>query len=202
MDDKQRSALGPPLGAFGGLGLVIAMSGPFYRLAIPSSFLDRLDGASSQFGLLGPYLRQGTEFLRNHGPIGVTAWKAFGGVDVALAVLAVIVAGLALLVLTGRGTNVGNAMSLGALLAVGLVVFRMFARPMPSEILSLGWGAYLALASAIAMLAGGLLTARAEAQPPPPDLVMAPFAPPPPTPDPEASPAAPAMAGSVAPPSL
>lgn len=199
MSRSSQSSAGPALGAFGGLGSVIALSGPFYRLTVPSSLLDRLDGASAQFGILGPYLRQGTDYLRHEGPIGVTGWRAFEGVDIALAVAAVVVAGLALLVLTRRGTNVGKAMSLGAVLAIGLVLFRMGIRPAPAELLALGWGAYLALASAFAMLAGGLLVARADAVPEPPaaDLLVAA----PPAIPAAAAPAA-AIAGSVAPPTV
>lgn len=134
----------------------------WYRLEIPQRVLDTLGQASSQFGAFGGFLRAGVEQLKANGPLELTAWQAFDGLDVVFLCLAMAAAAIALFELTGRrmlaALDDGTALMLLGVVAAALVGYRMADRPGPSEVLALATGSYVALGGALAILAGGALS--------------------------------------------
>lgn len=153
----------------------------WYRLEIPERVLDQLGQASNQFGAFGGFLRAGVEQLKARGPLEVTAWQAFDGLDAVFLCLALAAAAIALLELSGHrllaAVDDGTALMLLGVVACALVGYRMVDRPGPSEVMALATGSYVALAGSAAILAGGVLsrgfsTARAT-----PDAFAAPVAP-------------------------
>jgi len=101
-------------------------------------------GAQTQAlpGVMGEFARQMLTMIPTH--VEATGWQAFDKADIVLVVLAVVAVVAAL---AGRMDVVGFA---GAA-AAGAVVLQMLDRPGPSELVSLKWGAWLALAGALAI---------------------------------------------------
>jgi hypothetical protein len=87
-----------------------------------------------------------------------SAWQAFTTTPAVLLVSAAIVASLALLELTGRTGDTSPLAMLAGGLATVLIGYRI-ATP-PAAALHAFWGAYLALASALTILGGGILAAE------------------------------------------
>ncbi|MBV8431592.1 MAG: hypothetical protein JO244_10540 [Solirubrobacterales bacterium] len=113
-----------------------------------------------------------------------SAWQTFTTTPAVLLVSGVLVAMLSLLELSGRTGDTSRLAMLAGGVATILVGYRI-ATP-PAGVLHAFWGAYLALASALTILGGGLLTTDAGSLPevaiPPVGLGQAPargFAPPP-----------------------
>lgn len=198
---RSSGSTGRGLALLGALMLAGGLWMPWYRLEIPARVLDSIGQASSQFGSFGGFLRAGVDQLRASGPIELTAWQAFDGLDVVFLGLALAAGTIALLELTGRrllaAVDDGTALMLLGVAVTALVGYRMADRPGPSEVLKLASGSYVALAGALGILAGGVLS-RSSA-------VAADPAPPAPRPDgalPPAPPSAWPAAGSVPPPGL
>jgi hypothetical protein len=144
----------------GAAGLLAALFMPWYRLAIPDELLSEVNAAAQELGEFGPLLSQG---LAGLDPIRATAWQAFGYADVVLAGLAVAVLGAAAVRLAGGPSGVWIA-RLGAV-AAGLVLFKLASPPgaspeLSEQLLEPEPGLFLALASALAIAAGGALAAR------------------------------------------
>jgi hypothetical protein len=110
-------------------------------------------------GVIGDFARQMLALLPTH--IEATAWQAFEKADVILFACAIVAVMAALI---DRMDVVGIAG--GA--AVCTVVLQMIDRPGPNQIVSLKWGAWLALAGALAIVGASRLTAREPAAAPAP----------------------------------
>ncbi len=164
---RSSGSTGRGLALLGALMLGGGLWLPWYRLDIPARVLDSIGQASSQFGSFGGFLRAGVAQLRASGPIELTAWQAFDGLDVVFLGLALAAAAIALLELTGRrllaAVDDGTALMLLGVAAAALVGYRMADRPGPSEVLALANGIYVGLAGAGAIFAGGLLSRSAAA---------------------------------------
>ena len=123
-------------------------------------------------GVLGQFARDLLTMLPSH--IEATAWQAFEKGDVVLLVCALAAVFAALL---QRMDVVGIA---GAL-ATGTVVIEMIDQPGPGELVSLKWGAWLALAGALLIAGASRMRSRkaVAAHPPTPDWTRptAPLAP-------------------------
>jgi hypothetical protein len=166
---SDRTSLGYLLAAIGSLMLGLAVFLPWYDIHFSPEFLNGIDQFANGFGAFGGLIHAGVSALRA-GPISVSAHDVLKQMNVEL----LIVAGGGLLIsLAGlsRGTplfGTGDGVPLGLLgaLAAVSVAYRMIDPPGTSFAnLSLREGAWIALLSALALLAGGgLVAARSEAR--------------------------------------
>ena len=134
MAHPARRLLGRALAALGALGLLTALWEPWYRIA-------------------GDPLA----------PVQLTAWQVFSALDIALAALAALAAGIALLDLTGRLERVGTMVFSAGAGALAITVFRLVSPPHGPGALEPEHGAGLALISALVIVGGGWLIARSPA---------------------------------------
>lgn len=146
---------GPVIGVVGALVLIAGLSRPFYML-LPASSTSA--GSSSRFTERLIDLLLGSGGSAAHGA-PLDAWTAFGYLDVvlaggaALAALALVTA-LAVPALGG----VGRVVWLFGIAAATVVAYRLVHHPLPDEGLSVGNGAWIVLAGALATALGGRLT--------------------------------------------
>ncbi len=157
---------GHALAAAGGAGLAASLWLPWYTLHIPQAALNSLTQMSQQFGALGGLIRSGARLISQLGPLHITAWQAFRTVPAVLLVLAIIGGGLALLALSERAGNTSQLTMLASGVAVVLVGYRIAVPPGQGGFVHPAWGAYLAMISSLAMLAGGFLANQAHASEP------------------------------------
>jgi hypothetical protein len=153
---------GHVLAALGAAGLGGSLWAPWYTFQFPQSLIDQTAGVANQMGAFGQFLTRGAELLRALGPYHVTAWQLFTTGPALILVLSVVAGGLALLALTGRAAYVGQVIAGAGAAGFVLAFYRVLVRPGPSGLLHMSWGLYLALGAALLVVAGGLLSARAE----------------------------------------
>ena len=112
-------------------------------------------------------------WYRAAGVVEVTAWEAFGVLDVVLALLALAPLGLVLTQATRRSPSVPVAFSvlaaLAGALAALLILYRIVNQPGPNDIVDVQLGAWLALLAALVIAGGGWRSARVEEIPGAPD---------------------------------
>lgn len=161
-----------------GLGGAAAVVGstwaPWYRFSLSDKLLHRFDGITTQFGAgaqaFGGLLREFAQLAHDAGPINIDAWTALHDAATVLVVAAAV--GAAALV-AGHRIPRGVA-AIAGLVALAFSVYHLVSRPLPSEVLGLGYGGYLACAGAATMIVSGLLQPRLprpttqSAAPPPP----------------------------------
>ncbi len=112
-------------------------------------------------GVFGDFARQLLTLLPSH--IELTAWQALEKGDVALLVCALAACFAALL---GRV----DVAAIAGVAVAGTTVVEMLDRPGPSQIVSLKWGPWLALAGALLIVGASRIGARAAPKPAaPPD---------------------------------
>jgi hypothetical protein len=165
--NRERAGLGTA--TLGAAAVLLSLWQPWYRFQLPSALIERVNAVSNQFGSFGAYIRQGAATLQSHGPYQLSGWLVFRGFDVVLCVLAILglVLGLQALAAEGRLVLVpeGKGFTLLGSLTGALVIYHIVRSPGPREILALDRGAWIALAGAAAMLAGGLLAAAPSVEP-------------------------------------
>jgi hypothetical protein len=149
--------------------LAVSVFLPWYGFTLTSSGAasaqQNLNSAAQQFGnsaLQGMANSVGHSFSSLVGQqiATVSAHQVLRVISVVLLILA----GIVVLLTMARLAGSGPSQPRGSLAAVGLVaasciVFRMVARPVPEEdifAISLSWGAWLALASSLAIVVGDL----------------------------------------------
>ncbi len=160
-----RLRLGDVLTLAGAGVLLLALFAPWYRVVLPPGFADAFRSAVT--GTTDPFARAlGEVFVAQtdhaiRGGLPVTAWDAFKILDVVLLAAAAGAALLIVLSITDRLSRpVDDLVSAAGTLAVGGVLFRIIVRPGPSEVLTIGYGAWMALAGAVAIIVGSRLGAR------------------------------------------
>ena len=151
--------------------LLVSLWLHWYSFRIPDSAISQAEHLAGQFGILGPYVDAAAQVVRRAGTLHLDAWQAFGQIDVALAVCGSMAALLAGLTVTGRASGAGRLMAWIGTAAAVLCLYRTVSPPGPSGLLHAAFGAYLALAAAVALVVGGTLLDRE------PEVMMA--APPP-----------------------
>ena len=119
-------------------------------------------------------------FLHWYGTEGggaeVTAWQAFGILDVVLVLLALVPVALFATQATRSSPAIPVFFSVmtivAGVLAVLLILLRIVFQPGPNALVSVEPGAWLGLAAAVLVLAGGWRSTRAESMPgrPPPPV--------------------------------
>ncbi len=131
---------------------------PWYAIDFTPAARDAIGSQAGQLpGVLGEFARQVITLIPAH--IEATAWQAFDKADIVLFACAIVAVMAALI---DRMDVVGIA----GTAAAGTVVLQMIARPGPNELVSLKWGAWLALAGAAAIVAASRM--RSERQAPAP----------------------------------
>jgi hypothetical protein len=162
---KTRS--GPPgqaLAVAGGAGLALSLWMPWYTVDVPQSALNAVARMSHSFGALGGLIRSGTALLSQLGPFHITSWEAFKTVPAVLLVVAIIGGGLALMALTERIGDSSQLTMLAGVVGAVLVLYRIVVPPGQGSFVHPDWGIYLALISAVDMLAGGVLASQARGE--------------------------------------
>jgi hypothetical protein len=101
--------------------------------------------------------------------VGATAWQAFSVLDVVLALLALVPLALVVLQATRDSPALPVAFSVfttvaGALAGL-LILYRIVNQPGPNDAVDVDAGAWIGLAAAIAVAAGGARSMRVEAMP-------------------------------------
>jgi hypothetical protein len=100
------------------------------------------------------------------GPFEVTAWQAFGVLDVVLALLALVPFGLVFTQATRPGPSIPVAFSVFTMLAGGLaallILYRIVNQPGPNDLVEVQAGAWLGLVAAGVIAAGGWRSLRVE----------------------------------------
>jgi hypothetical protein len=103
----------------------------------------------------------------------VTAWQAFGVLDVILALLALVPLGLVLTQATRSSPSIPVAFSvlatLAGALAALLILLRIVDQPGPNEIVDVQLGAWLGFLAALVIAGGGWRSMRVEPIPGAPD---------------------------------
>lgn len=117
----------------------------------------------------------------------VTGWEVFSLVDIVLAAIALVVAGIGAMLATGNTANLpaapGSIVTTASLIAFGIVAANALD---PFEGIETKFGVWLAVLATLAMIFGGMQLGRAPAAPR--TRVQEPTSPPPPPPPPPASP--------------
>jgi hypothetical protein len=147
------------LSGAGAAGLICAMWAPFYRLdfGFLSPFFQQLGAEAQKFGVLAPFISAGTARLEHMHGAAVSAWTAFDSLKIVWLAVGGVALTLTLLSYTGRARGVGRVISLAGALAAVFVIYRLLHRPLPHEVLHLGWGAGAMLVAALLMVVGGHL---------------------------------------------
>jgi hypothetical protein len=142
----------------GAAAVVGSLWAPWYAIDFGPAARGAIGRQTDQLpGVLGDFARQMLTLLPTH--IEVTAWQAFDKADVILFACAIVAVMAALI---DRMDVVGLAG--GA--AVCTVVLQMIDRPGPSELMSLKWGAWLALGGALAIVGASRIPSHKPAAPP------------------------------------
>jgi hypothetical protein len=103
------------------------------------------------------------------GPLEVTAWQAFGVLDVVLALLALVPLGLVVAQAKRPSPSIPVALSvcswLAGLLAALLILYRIVDQPGPNDLVEVEAGAWLGFLAALVIATGGWRSLRAEPVP-------------------------------------
>lgn len=153
--------------------LVGALWAPWYAIDFSPAVRNAVGAQAGQLpGVLGDLARQMLTLLPAH--IEATAWQAFEKADVVLFACAIVAVMAALI-------DRMDVVAIAGVGAAGTVVLQMVDRPGPHELVSLKWGAWLALAAALAIAGASRMGSRrpVTAAAPPPDWTKptAPLAP-------------------------
>jgi hypothetical protein len=140
--------------------LVGSLWAPWYAIEITPAMRSTVSAQAYQLpGALGDFAREVLTLIPSR--IEATAWQAFEKTDIVLLVCA-IVAVIAALV--DRMDVVGFV----GLSAAGNTIVKIVDQPDPSEIVSLQWGAWLALGAAIAIACASRMASKRPVVAPPP----------------------------------
>lgn len=154
---------------------------PWYSLDISAAARSSIGAQASQLpGVIGEFARQALTYLPAH--IQATGWQAFDKADVVLFACA-IVAVMATLI------DRMDVVAIAGVAAAGTVVLEMIDQPGPNAIVSVKWGAWLALAGALAIVGASRMRSEraAETASPVPDWTARTSVPPPSGSDPAES---------------
>jgi hypothetical protein len=161
---SSRQTQGQALAALGGVGLAASLWLPWYSIQIPQAAVNSISQSAQQLGALAPLVRTGAQLINELGPFHITAWQAFTTTPAVLLAVAIIAGGLAALALTERAGDTSQLTMLAGGVGAVLVGYRIAVPPGQGSFVHPAWGIYLALISALLMLAGGGLSGRDDGQ--------------------------------------
>jgi hypothetical protein len=172
MNESRTSAI-----TAGAAVVVGALWAPWYAIDFGPAARSAIGAQAQQLpGVIGEFARQALTLLPTH--IEATAWQIFDKADIVLFACA-IVAVMASLI------DRMDVVAITGLAATGTIVLEMIDQPGPNEIVSLKWGAWVALAGALTIVGASRMPSQrpVAASTPPPDWTR-PSVPPPPGSDP------------------
>ena len=144
----------------GAVAVVGSLWAPWYAIDFGPEAKSAIAGQTNQLpGVIGDFARQMLSLIPRH--IEVTAWQAFDKADVILFACAIVAVMAALI---DRMDVVGFA----GVAAAATVVLQMIDRPGPGELVSLKWGAWIALVGALVIVGASRLSVKQEAYEPSP----------------------------------
>lgn len=157
----------------GALALLGSLFAPWYRLEFPGELRRAL--LTTGQGLPEPFRSAvGSAVSRAPDHFDFSAWRALTATDAALCCIAILAIALTLVLAGGFAGAIradadagGRVTSALGLLAVVIVLARMVDQPGPNALLSVRWGAWLALLGAFAITLGGWWASRRFAKPAP-----------------------------------
>lgn len=174
----ERSPYGHAIAGAGGLALAISVFLPWFAVTTPQSTIDQLLGKVDQSSPLGQFetraITQGAAYLQAH-PVTVTAQNLYSRTWIVLLVIGVLALLLSVAALARSAPLFagGDQVPLGllGLAAAGLTAYRLV-HPVSWHSLtfvafdfSRREGGWIALAGAVAVLAGGALSNRTRRSP-------------------------------------
>ena len=125
---------------------------PWYAIDLGPEAKRAIGAQTGQLpGVLGDFARQMLTLIPTH--IEATAWQAFDKADIVLFACAIVAVMAALINRMDVAGIAGGA-------AVCTVLLQMVDRPGPSEIVSLKWGSWLALAGALAIVGASRMASK------------------------------------------
>jgi hypothetical protein len=157
-----RRQLGFAVAAVGSASLIASLWEPWYGFRIPGLIIHNAEQVARRFGMLEPVVRRAAEVARQAGGLHVNSWQLLTTSPAVLLVIGVVAGGLAVLAFAGRTTGVAGFVVGAAAIGVAVALYRFLKPPGPHGLLAPAWGIELALGSAVAVLAGGLLASTAE----------------------------------------
>jgi hypothetical protein len=151
MNDTRTSVIGAGAAAVAG-----SLWAPWYAIDFGPVARKAVGAQTDQLpGVLGEFTRQLLSVIPTH--IEATAWQVFDKADVILFACAIVALFAALIDRTDITTFAGAA-------AGGLTFVQIVDRPGPSELVSLRWGPWLALAGAAVVVVGARMSSEREVQ--------------------------------------
>ncbi len=143
--------------------LVGSLWAPWYAIDFGPAARSAIGRQTDQLpGVIGDFARQMLTLVPTH--IEATAWQAFDKADVILFACAIVAVMAALI-------DRMDVVAIAGAAAAGTVVLAMLDPPGPGELVSLKWGAWLALAAALAIAGASRMRSQrpVAAVAPPPD---------------------------------
>ena len=136
--------------------LVGSLWAPWYAIDFSPAARDAVGAQAGQLpGILGDFARQVLTLIPTH--IEATAWEVFDKADILLSPARSSRS-------WPRSSTAWTSPGSPALAAAGTVVVQMIDQPGPNEIVSLKWGAWLALAGALAIVAASRMRSKQPAR--------------------------------------
>jgi hypothetical protein len=133
---------------------------PWYKLNLPDEFLSEANALAPELGDFAPLLTQGLAELERSAAFTATGWEVFEWADIVLAGLAVVVLAAIVLSAIGPVWIARAGVAAAALVAYTLAVPPGASPQLAEQLLQPVSAAYVALACAVAMAAGGALAMR------------------------------------------
>jgi hypothetical protein len=171
-DDRRVSEARTPVIVAGSAAVVGSLWAPWYAIDFGPGVRGAIGEQTKQLpGVIGDFARQMLTLLPTH--IEATAWQAFDKADVILFACAIVAVMAALIDRMDVAGLAGGA-------AAVTVVLQIVDKPGPNEIVSLKWGAWVALAGALVIVGASRMRSErpVAAVSPPPDWTK-PSTPPP-----------------------
>jgi hypothetical protein len=152
--------------AGGSASLIFSLWQPWFGFRIPGLIIQQAEQTAHSFGVLAPAVSRAAQVAQRLGTVHVNSWQLLTTTPAVLLVIGVVAGGLSALALFGHAAGVARVVAGAAAIAVAVAVYRIAKPPGASGLLAPAWGLELALGSAVAVLAGGLLAVGADNQVP------------------------------------
>jgi hypothetical protein len=160
MGEKAPLPLGNWIAAAGAVGLLFTLFRPWYKLNFPDDLLSEANSLAPELGDFAPLLTQALAELERSSAFTATGWQVFESADIVLAALAAVVLAAAALSAIGPEWIARGGAAAAVLVAYKLAVPPGASPQLEEQLLQPVSAAYVALACAVAMAAGGAMAMR------------------------------------------